>query len=214
MSIYNINYLNEQSVYNNFTKAAKSIEDNKVNIKDQYDKAIQMAKACNDLSRKISDNSVNTFTIYKMYIGDSVVSSADDCKFIANGIDLKSALSNKDQYETLKNKVSEMIKPSSIKQRKINCSMSDCIKELNNMLNIQKNLISKFNKSSDSISNVVNSVIKLLNSNNADTKYLNNNYLNLVQKIYNHDFDIMVNANDVVIRQVIVIRKYIDKINK
>lgn len=214
MSIYNINYLNEQSVYNNFTKAAKSIEDNKVNIKDQYDKAIQMAKACNDLSRKISDNSVNTFTIYKMYIGDSIVSSADDCQFIANGIDLKSVLTNKDQYETLKNKVSEMIKPSSIKQRKINCSMSDCIKELNNMLNIQKNLISKFNKSSDSISNVVNSVIKLLNSNNADTKYLNNNYLNLVQKAYNHDFDIMVNANDVIIRQVIVIRKYIDKINK
>ena len=214
MSIYNINYLNEQSVYNNFTKAAKSIEDNKVNIKDQYNKAIQMAKACNDLSRKISDNSVNTFTIYKMYIGDSIVSSADDCQFIANGIDLKSALTNKDQYETLKNKVSEMIKPSSIKQRKINCSMSDCIKELNNMLNIQKNLISKFNKSSDSISNVVNSVIKLSNSNNTDAKYLNNNYLNLVQKIYNHDFDIMVNANDVVIRQVIVIRKYIDKINK
>ena len=214
MSIYNINYLNEQSVYNNFTKAAKSIEDNKVNIKDQYNKAIQMAKACNDLSRKISDNSVNTFTIYKMYIGDSVVSSADDCQFIANGIDLKSTLTNKDQYETLKNKVSEMIKPSSIKQRKINCSMSDCIKELNNMLNIQKNLISKFNKSSDSISNVVNSAIKLLNSNNADTKYLNNNYLNLVQKIYNYDFDIMVNANDVVIRQVITIRKYIDKINK
>ena len=214
MSIYNINYLNEQSVYNNFTKAAKSIEDNKVNIKDQYNKAIQMAKACNDLSRKISDNSVNTFTIYKMYIGDSIVSSADDCQFIANGIDLKSVLTNKDQYETLKNKVSEMIKPSSIKQRKINCSMSDCIKELNNMLNIQKNLISKFNKSSDSISNVVNSVIKLLNSNNADTKYLNNNYLNLVQKAYNHDFDIMVNANDVIIRQVIVIRKYIDKINK